>query len=173
MDFALLSVPMLILMLGTMEVGYDFFVQAALDNAVQTAARSVQVGQAQGDVNGNSVAAWVQSQVCPALGRLLDCGQLYVTVAPIPSGVGQNYYTYLQANPITLNAIVGSGNSVCTGTPGQLMVVRAFYLSPTFLGMLVPSFSVVSPINGSTRVHASYAASGFVNENFGTGEQGC
>jgi Flp pilus assembly protein TadG len=156
-----------------MEVGYDFFVQAALDDAVQTAARSVQVGNAQGNVTGKSVAAWVQSSVCPDLGRLLDCGQLYVTVTPIPSGTGQNYYTYLTANPVTLTAITGSGNSVCTGTPGQLMVLQAFYLSPTFLGMLVPSFSVVSPINGSQRVHASYAASGFVNEDFGTGTQGC
>jgi Flp pilus assembly protein TadG len=172
LEFALLSVPLFVLLLGTMEVGYDFFVQAALDNAVQSAARSVQVGSVQGNASGKSVGTWVASAVCPALGSLLDCGQLYVTVTPIPSGAGQNYYTYLSANPLTLTEITSTGNSVCTGTPGQLVVLQAYYLSPTFLGLLVPSFSVSSPVNAGHRVHATYAASGFINENFG-GSPGC
>jgi Flp pilus assembly protein TadG len=173
LEFAILSVPLMLLLLGTMEVSYDFYVQAALDSAVQTAARSVQVGATQGAVSGKSVAAWVASAVCPSLGKLLDCGQLYVTVTGIPSGVGQNYYTYLQSNPVTLSSITSNSNSVCTGNPGQLMVLQAFYLSPTFLGLLVPSFSVASPFNGTQRVHAAYAASGFVNEDFGVGATGC
>jgi Flp pilus assembly protein TadG len=173
LEFALLSVPLCLLLLGTLEAGYDFFVQAALDSAVQTAARSVQVGSSQGYVSGKSVAAWVASAVCPALGHMLDCGQLYVSVTSIPSGTGQNFYTYMAANPLTLAAITSSNNAVCTGSPGQLMVLQAYYLSPTFLGMLVPSFSVPSPVNTAQRVHASYAASGFVNEEFGQGAQGC
>lgn len=169
----MLAVPFLILVLGTMEVGYDFFVQAALTNAVNLAARSVQVGTAQANATGTAEAAWVASAVCPALGGLLDCGQLYVSVAGIPSGTGQNYYTYISANPPSLTSMVSSTNSACTGAAGQMMLLRAYYLSPTFIGMLVPVWSQASPVSPGKRVHVTYASAGFVNEYFTGGESGC
>jgi Flp pilus assembly protein TadG len=172
MEFAILSVPFLILFLGTMEVGYDFFVQAALTNAVNVAARSVQVGTIQGKATGAAEVAWVGSAVCPALGGLLDCGQLYVSVTNIPSGTGQNYYTYLAANPPSLTNMVSSSNSVNTCGAADMMLLRAYYLSPTFLGMLVPIWSQPSPVSPGIRVHVTYASAGFVNEYF-TGGQAC
>jgi Flp pilus assembly protein TadG len=173
LEFSILAVPFLILFLGTMEVGYDFFVQIALTNAVNVAARSVQVGTAQADATGSAASTWVASAVCPALGGLLDCGQLYVSVSAIPSGTGQNYYTYISANPPSLTAMTSSSNSTCTGAAAQMMILRAYYLSPTFLGMLVPNWSQASPTNSRQRVHVSYASAGFVNEYFTGGETGC
>jgi len=161
------------LVLGTMEVGYDFFVQAALSNAVNVAARSVQVGSAQASATGKAETSWVASAVCPALRNLLNCGQLYVTIAGIPSGTGQNYYSYIAANPPNLTTMVSSTNSVCTGAAAQLMILRAYYVSPTFLGMLVPSWSQPSPVTTGQRVHVTYASAGFVNEYFSGGEAGC
>jgi Flp pilus assembly protein TadG len=174
LEFAILAVPFLVMALGTFEVGYDFFVESALDNAVHAAARSVQVGTTQGAASGSSsVAAWVASAVCPSLRGLLDCGQLYVSVTSIPSGVGQNYYTYIQDNPPSVTGVTGSGASVCTGTGGQLMLLRAYYLSPTFLGLLVSDWSQASPVAGTGRVHVSFASAGFVNEYFSGGKSGC
>jgi len=173
LEFAILSVPFCILFLGTMEVGYDFFVQAALTNAVNVAARSVQVGTAQANATGKAELTWVANAVCPALGGLLDCGQLYVSVSSIPSGTGQNYYTYISANPPSLTSITSSTNSACTGSAAQMMIVRAYYLSPTFLGMLLPVWSQPSPVTPGKRVHVTYASAGFVNEFFTGGESGC
>jgi Flp pilus assembly protein TadG len=172
LEFAILAAPFLVLVLGTMEVGYDFFVQAALSNAVSVAARTVQVGTAQANATGAAEAKWVASAVCPALGGMLDCGQLYVTITNIPSGPGQNYYTWLAANPPNLTKITSSTDTVCTGSATQMMIVRAYYLSPTFLGMLVPVWSQASPVSPSQRVHVTYASAGFVNEIF-TGGQAC
>jgi len=166
LEFGILSVAFWTLALGTMEVGYDFFVQAVLDTAVQDAARSVQVGSAKGN-KGESIADFVKRAVCPGLGPLLNCANLLVSVTPIPSGAGENYGTYLAANPITLALTVSSsGGTVDTGAGGQLMLIRAFYLSPTFICGFVPSFSVDSPINPGHRVHVSFASAGFVNEYF-------
>jgi Flp pilus assembly protein TadG len=173
MEFAILAVPFFMLALGTMEVGYDFFVQAALSNAVSVAARSVQVGTNQGAATGTAEAKWVASAVCPALGGLLDCGQLYVTISGIPSATGDNYYSYLSANPPNLTTMTSANDSVCTGAPVQMMIVRAYYLSPTFLGMLVPNWSQPSPVAPTKRVHVTYASAGFVNEYFTGGESGC
>jgi len=173
LEFAILAVPFLMLTLGTFEVGYDFFVIAVLDSAVHAAARTVQVGAVQGAASGANVASWVASAVCPALRGLLDCGQLYVSVTAVPGGTGENYYTYISANAPSLTAMTGASNSVCTGTGGQLMLVRAYYLSPTFLGMLVPNWSQASPVSSTGRVHVSYASTGFVNEYFSGGKAGC
>jgi Flp pilus assembly protein TadG len=161
------------LTLGAMEVGYDFFVQSALANAVQLAARSVQIGTATGTSSGAAETTWAAAAVCPALGGLLDCGQLYVNISGIPSGTGQNYQTYMAANPPSLAAMTSSSNSVCTGAAAQVMILRAYYLSPTFLGLLVPAWSQASPVNSGMRVHVSYASAGFVNEYFTGGQSGC
>jgi len=173
LEFVILSIPFFILVLGTMEVGYDFFVQAALSNAVNVAARSVQVGTAQGDATGTAEQNWVTSAVCPALGRLLDCRQLYVSISAIPSATGQNYYTYLSANPPSLTAMASSSDKVCTGAAAQMMLLRAYYVSPSFLGLLVPNWSQVWPAPVGPRVHVTYASAGFVNEYFSGGEAGC
>jgi Flp pilus assembly protein TadG len=173
LEFAILAVCFFILVLGTMEVGYDFFVQAALSNAVNRAARTVQVGTTESKATGAAVAGWVTSAVCPALGGMLDCGQLYVAVSGIPSGTGQNYYTYLSANPPSLTTMASSSDSVCTGTAAQMMILQAYYISPTFIGILVPNWSQTWPVSSKTRVHVTYASAGFVNEYFSGGEAGC
>jgi Flp pilus assembly protein TadG len=173
LEFAILAAPLFTLALGTMEVGYDFFVQEALDNAVHVAARGVQVGAADGSATGTAATKWVSNAVCPALGGLLDCGQLYVNVTYIPSGTGENYYTYMSSNPPNLTGVTSSANSICTGSAGKLMLLQAYYLSPTFLGMLIPAWSQASPVNSSLRVHVTYSSSGFVNEYFSGGETGC
>jgi Flp pilus assembly protein TadG len=174
LEVAILAVPFFMLALGTMEAGYDFFVQSALNNAVQVAARSVQVGTTTtGAASGAAVTTWVAAAVCPALGGLLDCGQLYVGISGIPSGTGQNYQTYIAANPPSLATMTSSSNSVCTGAAAQVMILRAYYLSPTFVGLLVPAWSQVSPFNSGVRVHVSYASAGFVNEYFTGGHSGC
>jgi len=173
LEFAILAIPFLILILGTMEVGYDFFVQIALTNAVNVAARSVQVGTTQAEATGTAASSWVANAVCPALGGLLECGQLYVSVSGIPSATGKNYYTYISANPPSLTTMTSTSNSACTGAAAQMMLLRAYYLSPTFIGMLVPVWSQPSPLSPAKRVHVTYASAGFVNEYFSGGESGC
>jgi Flp pilus assembly protein TadG len=173
LELAILAVPFFMLTLGTMEVGYDFFVQSALNNAVQTAARGVQVGSVAGSVTGAALTAWIAASVCPALGHMLDCGQLYVNISSIPSGTGQNYDTFIAANPPNLTTITSSGDTVCTGAAAQVMILRAYYLSPTFVGLLVPAWSQASPLNSAVRVHVTYASAGFVDEYFTGGQSGC
>lgn len=169
LEFAVTATAFLILTFGAMELGYDYFVQAALDNAVNLAARGVQVGATQKGSNQTG-AQFVQQAVCPDLGSLLNCGQLFVAVTPITT---DDYYDYFLANPPSLTNITGSGGGsadpVNTGVACQPMVVEAYYLGPTFLGTLIPQFSQASPLNSSQLVHVTYSAAGFINENFGGG----
>jgi Flp pilus assembly protein TadG len=172
LEFAIVGIAFFTLVLGTMEFGFSLFVDAALDTSVQNAARALQVGAAARS-SGQSLAAFAQSAICPNIGALLNCSQLYVSVTAIPSGSGQNYATYLAGNPASPASVTSSNDTVCTGVGGQLMLIRAYYLSPTFVGLLIPAFSTPSPLDSSQSVHASFASAGYVNEYFAGGETGC
>jgi Flp pilus assembly protein TadG len=172
MEFAILAVPFFILLLGVMEVGYDLFVQAALDSAVETAARSIQVGTTVGCSTETS-ATLVKAAVCPAAATVLNCNDIYVTVQPVTTG---DYYsgsvnelTALQPSNIAA-ANSANGGSINTGVGYNLMQLNAWYVGPTFLGSLVPSFSMVNPVTGAGRVHITASSAGFVNEDFPGGQ---
>jgi Flp pilus assembly protein TadG len=165
MELAILCVPLFILMLGAMEVSYDMFVQQALNSAVETAARTVQVGTTQGVANETSQQ--LVAAVCPALSKLLSCANLTVAVEPVASG--NDYYTSSVHNCLSYSGAANNkGGEVDTGTGGQMMVLGAWYNGPTFLGALVPKFAMS---NGNGRlIHQTFSSVGFVNEYFGAGQ---
>ncbi len=171
MEFAILAIPFFILLLGVMEIGYDLFVQAALDSAVETAARSIQVGTTVGSANMTN-SQIVAAAVCPAVHSILNCNSIYVSVQPVTTG---DYYNgsineltaLAPSNIVAANAT--GGGDICTGAGYQLMQLNAWYVGPTFLGTLVPSFSMSNPV-GSGRVHITASSAGFVNEDFSGGQ---
>ena len=162
LEFALIALPLVCMVLTLFEVSYDLFVQSALDNAVATAARSVQVGARQGS-SGETSAQFVAQAVCPQLGQLLSCTLLTVGVEPIPSGY--DYYT--NPNPMTFASASAGSGIVCTGTAGRLMLLQAWYTGPTLIGVLIPSFATA--YNGGW-VHMTSSSAGFVNESFTGGQ---
>ena len=174
LEFSIVATTFVMLTLGAMELGYDLYVQEALDNAVETAARNVQVGKD----NGSSLTAaqFVKQQVCPALRAVLPCSQLIVAVTQLPA-LGSSQYDYWTAPPgagdvynhfYTPLANANNGGGVlCTGKAAQLMLVQAWFIGPTFVGLLVPAFSIV--FNGQ-RQHITTSSAGFVNEGFSGGQ---
>ncbi len=163
MELGIIAIPFFTMFLGVMEMSYDLYVQAALNNAVETAARGVQVGQSQGNTNETS-NTFIAASVCPNLGGLLDCNLLTVGVVPIPAPY--NYFSLPLANQLT-QAESNSGGGICTGLGGQMMVLKAWYDGPTFVGMLIPAFTTTY---NATLVHVTTATAGFVNEFFPGGQ---
>ena len=105
---AIIAVPFFAMLLGLMDAGYDLFVQAELDTAVNLAARGVQVGSVTG-VKGETSAQLAAAAVCPNLMGLLNCKLLTVGVIHVPT----DYYQ--DQNPLTFTSASSTGGSVCTG----------------------------------------------------------
>jgi Flp pilus assembly protein TadG len=162
LEFAVVSIVFLTEICGIVELGYDLFVQVALDSAVQSAARQVQTGSVQG-TSGETSAQFAAAAVCPALSGLLQCSLVTVGVQPIPAG----YTYYTNPNPMTMSGASSSGGSICTGVGGQMMLIQAWYRGPAFIYGLAPSFSV--SLNGS-QVHLTVSSAAFVNEEFTGGQ---
>jgi Flp pilus assembly protein TadG len=178
LELAIIAPAFFGLMLGLMELGYDLFVQAALNAAVEQAARNIQVGSVVGTTNETS-AQLAQAAVCPNLRGLLNCNLLTIAVEPLPAT--SDYF--ITANPLSYGAAAGTttngvttGGEICTGEggSGRLMILEAWYNGPTFVGTLIPGWnSIVSVQGASQRVHVTAATAGFVEEDFSGGQSPC
>ena len=92
LEFAVVALPFITFLLFLLELGYDFFAQVALDYGVQTAARQIQIGNAQG---ASTAAIFQANYLCPAVNGLLPCSAITVNITPITS----DYYTAVPAKP--------------------------------------------------------------------------
>jgi Flp pilus assembly protein TadG len=158
LEFAVVALPFTIFLVFLLEIGYDFFAQVALNYGVQTAARQIQIGNAQG---ANTAAIFQTNYLCPALIGLLPCSSVVVNVLPITS----DYYTAVPAMLPTNQAgnLDTSGFTYCPGKPNQLMLVQAIYTSPSLVSTVVPRMATATA-GGLVRVTLSSTA--FINENF-------
>jgi Flp pilus assembly protein TadG len=159
-EFAIVALPFLALILGTMETALVFFADQTLETMVQTGARLIMTGQAQN--NGwNGVAAF-KNQFCPA-GQsvgLFNCDQIFVNV--------QSYGTFGAISsvpaPPTNNGVLDPTKQVYQpGTSCNIVIVQLYYQWPiivTFMG-----FNHLANFSNSSRLLTATAA--FRNEPFG------
>ncbi len=167
LEFAICGVAFLCMTLGLMDVGYDLFIQAELDTATEMAARTVQVGGVTG-TTGQTSAQLAAAAVCPNLHGLLNCSLVIVSVAPLTTGdysVASNYQSISGAAGSGGYGATGGSNN--TGCAGQMMLLQAWYVGPTFVGRLIPAFSQTYFGKSS---HITASSAGFVNEYFAGGQ---
>jgi Flp pilus assembly protein TadG len=158
MEMAAVALPFFMLLLGTFEVAFDLYVQSALNLAADAAARNIWTGKVQGAMTSDG---FVTAAVCPTIGSLLNCSAVHANVHPISFATDFWFYT---AQPYTdgTNLTVDSW-TVCTGQPGSYVLMQLAYAGPTFVGLLIPSFTLKY---NSILVHATYTSVALVNQNF-------
>jgi Flp pilus assembly protein TadG len=158
LEFALVALPFIAFLLFLLEIGYDFFAQVALDYGLQTAARRIQIGNAQ---DADTASQFKASYLCPALAHLLPCSSITVNVMPIKT----DYFTMAPATfPTNASGKLDtSGFTYCPGMPNQLMLVQAVYTSPSLIVTVLPTMAMATA-GGLAR--ATLSSTAFINENF-------
>ncbi len=176
LEFALLAIPYFIMVLGLCEISFDLFMQAATDLALQSGARQMEIGTTVGPPSAGETfeQEFVRTYVCnTTAGRLLICDNIHVKVEVLPDGedfsspaVSTGTLPLGSGNTLNLSGYDGTdGKSVfCTAKPGQLFLISAIYVGPTFLSGLLPNFFNEN-LNGNP-VHAVLSQVGLVSENF-------
>ncbi len=168
LEFAILAVPFWLFLLFLFELGMDFYVQLALDYAVQEGARRLQTG---GGNAAASAAAFKADCMCPPVAAFLNCNQISISLFPVTTS---DYYLNAKTGagslPITNGVLSTSGFSFGTGTAVQPMFLQAVYTSVSIVGGLLP---IMSAVSGSGRVHVTTSSIGFINEPFNSSSQVC
>ena len=88
LEFALVVLPFLIIVLFIFALGSHLFYQELLDTGLFNAVRQIQTGNAQNIANGN---AFITGYLCPAMGNLVNCGGLSVSVTKVAFSSGQDF----------------------------------------------------------------------------------
>lgn len=157
-EFALIALPFFALLFGILELAMIFILSTSLDNAAQTAARTIRTGQLQ--IAGGASAATFKTTVCNNLGWLAtDCSNsLEVDVRTYPT-----FSAITLGDPITNKTFNKSSLQFVPGGPGDIVLVRAYY-QWTLISPLLSK--AVEKLNGGKTLVTSTLA--FRNEPFGT-----
>ena len=147
LEFAIVSVPFIGLLLGTMAIAFDMYIQFAMDYALQQAVRQVQLGLVPA---ATTSADFVGKVFCPVFVAFAPCAGVLVSVQPVT-----DFYT---ARAVTAAAQPGA---FCVGAPGQLMYARAVYQAPLLSTVYAITATPGPGSNGNTIV----SAAAFANEN--------
>ncbi len=154
LEFAIVATPLLLLLLGVLQVAFVFFANFSLENAVERAARLIRTGQAQ---SFNSSA--FKNEVCKEITAPLTCSGLQLDVRKYTS-FGSAAAGLTQ--PLDSDGNIKNDFSYDPGARGDVMVVRAFY--PLDIGALLPEEISLSNMADNNRVLIATAA--FRNEPF-------
>ena len=159
LEFAIVCVPFFGLVLGTLSVALNFYLQSSLDYALQQATRQVQLGL----VPATTTAADFTAKVfCPVFVTFAPCTGLMVSIQPVAD---------FTAATITVAA---PPTAFCLGQPGQLMYARAVYQAPVLETIYTTATAATGPGTSGSMI---VSAAAFANENPSgasiTGGSGC
>jgi Flp pilus assembly protein TadG len=170
LEFALLSIPFFVLILGVCEVSFDLFLQEATDLALQSGARQMETGAA---TASTSESNFVQNYICTTTaGRLLICNNFHVKVQLLTSTQDFSNATIstgslpLNGKNLDLSSYDGTTGAgvFCTAPPGTLILISAVYVGPTFLSGLLPG--LFNEYYKGNPVHAVLSQVGVASEQF-------
>jgi Flp pilus assembly protein TadG len=156
----LVSLPLVMLIIGSMSFAYVYYLQFVLDYSLQQAVRQVQLGKVP---TGTAPATYVANTMCPIFSGFASCAGLTISVQPVT-----DYWT----NFVTVNSN-STSTSFCTGQAGTLMYARATYQAPVWASFMLIALPPSPASSGQNIV----SAAAFANENPAgiaiTGVAGC
>jgi Flp pilus assembly protein TadG len=156
LEFALVAVPLILLLLAVLQLGLVFLGNYMLEHATAQGARLIRTGQAQ--TNGFDAAAF-KTEVCKHLRAPLSCGGLKLDVRRFT-----NFSSSELTNPLDANGAMKTSFSYDPGNGGDVVVVRGFYEFD--IPSLFPVEISMANMKDGSRVLIATAA--FRNEPFQT-----
>ena len=142
-EFALLMIPLLGLLLASLQIAMIFLFSEELQSVAQKAGRQLMTCAAQ---SANLTQAQFATEVCGMLPAPLQCSNLMIDVQSGSS------FTSISTTPLTLtynaSGAVTNTWSYNPGNPGDIVILRLMYDWPVIGGILTPGLS--NQPNGSS-----------------------
>lgn len=152
-EFALLAVPFLAIVFAVMEVAFMFFVDSALDGALQRASRHVRTGDAAS--NGWTLSTFKQD-VCNEMVFSFGCSDRLLVRTTVMSDFSSAHYV-----SAVVNGKLSVAESFSPGTASDYMLIQAFLPWDSLL-----AFAGVNAHTLSDGTYVLSAAALFRNEPF-------
>ena len=117
-EFALVSIPFIILLFGIIEIAIIFAANLILESGTQEAARLIRTGQ----FSASQTATQFKEELCNRVSVLLDCDDsLYIDVVTFNNFGGST------PPPPPSPSSIANGGSFTLGGQGAITLVRTYY----------------------------------------------
>ena len=130
-EFALISLPLVALVMGTLELAMILLVVISLESATESASRMIRTGEFQ--TSAANTRADFKGLVCARMGWLTSQCNANLTVT---SQVFNDFGTLAGSAPMTGANFVQNGGCFATGQPADIVLVRAYFTWPLFTPVL-------------------------------------
>ena len=164
-EFAIISIPLLALLLATFQTAVVLFAAQMLESATETAARQIMTGQAQ---SSNLTQSQFRNLICPtssggttpanALPKLIDCTKLIIDVR-----VASNFSSVDTSKTLFTTP---SQAQFSPGGPNTINVVRVMYQLPSYLSIAGGGGHNIFGVTGGPTSNVILAAAVFQTEPY-------
>lgn len=175
LEFAMIALPLFTMIFAVMELALVFLISISLEDAASTMARQIRVGT----ITPPGVAATTSTAAAPDLTTFKQDLCQYILLVPSATCQKQiqvdvqpfsNFTNTTLPSPISGQTFSSSGLCYGSGTPGQVVLMRVYYLWPLLTPFLlnglenVTTYTNTSGAPGTGRWAAVSATEVFVNE---------
>lgn len=160
-EFAFVAIPLLTMIIGTMEVGIGYFADRTLNAGVDNVARMIRTGEVK---PGTMTHGEFKQLLCDEPVMLLfDCGKLMVTVEQVGSFEPKNQPTRDANGDLVYQPTFQPGGRL------SINVVQAYYEWPTMLNFA--EFNIDGKNNAANKMSGTFsrvlnASNAFMNEPY-------
>jgi Flp pilus assembly protein TadG len=123
-EFAMIALPMVMLLIGIVEIGMVFMVATALESATDVAARQIRIGALQTQTTTATAATF----------KTVVCNHMSWLSGPCASNLEVDVRTFTQfqvmalPNPVSSGALLPQNQlQFSLGGPGSIVLVRTYY----------------------------------------------
>jgi Flp pilus assembly protein TadG len=175
LEFAVIALPLFTMIFAVMELALVFLISISLEDAASTMARQIRVGT----ITPPGVAVTASTAAAPDLATFKQDLCQYILLVPSTTCKNQiqvdiqpfsNFTATTLPNPISGQTFSSSSLCYGSGTPGEVVLMRVYYLWPLLTPFLLNGLENVTTYTGSTgpsgtgRWAAVSATEVFVNE---------
>jgi Flp pilus assembly protein TadG len=172
LEFAMVALPLFTMIFAVMELALVLLISISLENAASSMARQIRVGS----ITAPGIAATASTASAPNLAGFKADLCNYILLVPSATCINQiqvdiqpftNFTGVTLPSPISGQTFSTSGLCYASGVPGNIVLMRVYYLWPLLTPFLLNGLENVtsySGASGSGRWAAVSATEVFVNE---------
>ncbi len=163
LEFALIAVPLLLMLFGILQVGFYLKSRNDLDLVTSAAARQIMVGSVQSQYAALTADQFKAAYLCPNLPSTFSCDQLVVTATMFDEAdtAGAGFYTFVGGSPPTVQ-VQTSEQTFCLGNGGNYVYLQVAYP----LSALSSAFGASALLGGLSSSGWLASSAAFKNEPF-------
>jgi Flp pilus assembly protein TadG len=150
LEFALVATPLMLMLLGGLQLAFMFLISSTLSSATTSVARQIRTQQY--TASGATAQTDFGTQICDRMGWLQStcAGSIWVDVETAPSFTAAS-----SINPVSGGAFNSNSLGFSASNAGQIVLVKAYYLWPIYTPILYGPLHALS--NGKVVISATSA----------------